>query len=190
VNPNLLSIILTIALCGCGVRPPLKVHRHGERLGVALGFESEEVEFLNRCFFDEVPKSYFGKADPVRGIVVLTKTAFFISEGNLNQIHKKRFRKIPIDEIDRVGLSSSQVLIEHGDEVVVLAMYGWNDLNTKPSLASDLFELLVLADVPGFQTGYRNKLSKSIPVRPGRKELRDNLGYDESDTYHSVSPRD
>ncbi len=152
------AVGLSIASC---VTPPLKTEQKRDRLAEAVGFEPDDIAFMNYCIFEEIRESGSGKKlKGHRGIVAVTESELCLVDGVLRKTPKNYFLKIPLSEIVGVSSSNGLMQIKHQDRLIVLFLYHWNDLVADRDLTQELYQSLVLANVPGFETEERYSFTR------------------------------
>ncbi len=162
-------VAATVILSSC-VTVPLKTEQNRDRLAEAVGFEPNDIAFMNYCIFEEVQESESPKQlKGHRGIVAMTESELCLVDGVLGKAPKNYFFKIPLSEIEGVGGSNGLIQLKHHSRLIVLYLYKWNDLAADGELSQNLYESLILADVPGFESeeqysfGQMNSPPKLIP---------------------------
>ena len=165
------ALIGTICLvvAGC-VTAPLKTQQQRDHLAEAIGFQSSEVTLMSQCFFEEVQELDSEKnLRGIRGIVAMTDSEICLMDGAMRMAPTRHFLKIPISEIEGVSGSSGQVQIRYQDRLFVLVVFNWNDFRPNYILTSKIYESLIAANVPQFETRKYYSWSRlSSPSDPWR----------------------
>lgn len=149
---NYVIVAASVILSSC-VTAPLKTEKSRERLAEAMGFEPNEIDIMGYCFFEEIRDSESEMhLKGHRGIVAMTESELCLVDGKLGKAPKDHYLRIPLSQIKGVSSSNGLIQIKHQDRLIVLFLYHWNDLVADHELSQELYQSLILANVPGFET--------------------------------------
>ncbi len=164
-NKYYIAIAVTLILSSC-VTVPLNTEQNRIRLAESMGIEPKETVIMNYCVFEEVqeaesPKQLIGQ----RGIVAMTESEFCLMDGELRKAPKNYFFKIALSEIEAVSSSNGLIHVRSQNRLIVLHIYQWNNFVMDHDSTQKLYESLIFANVPGYETDqyYSFTRTKSPP---------------------------
>ncbi len=184
-------LLIGLTVAGCATLP-LKNDRHRQRLAESIDSEPSAITFMNYCFFEEIEApSDENQLTGVRGIVAMTESEICIMDGVLRNAPKNYFLKIPFSDIEGVNNSGKQVLIKYQDRMIALFLYDWADFVSDPELNLELYQSLVFADVPTFETEERYRFSRlRTPDYPSLNPIGEAFPNSESESIQSILARE
>jgi hypothetical protein len=148
-----ISIVCLFILFGCA--SPLKTETDGKALAEILNVPHEEIHFISYCTFDEIRK-WEDDIELTQGIVALLESELRIfGARNLRAASPKKEIRIPIQEMDGVGLArflqGRRIQIKHDEHLIVLEITKDNVFIDKEG-SYRLYEMLKERGVPDFET--------------------------------------
>jgi hypothetical protein len=153
ISLTILSFSSLALLSGC-VTQPLAINEHGPRLAEPLGVELVDIQFLNYCGYRIIPETQTKDFNTLPGIIAVTNNELSIATGNLSSAGKKAVIKIPIDEIDGLAQIGDQLQIKHGDQLLVVFIYGMYRYQVSSDREYELVHLLSKLAVPRYEAEF------------------------------------
>ncbi len=146
------ALIGCLLVAGC-VTAPLKTQDQRNNLIESIGYRPSEVALIDYCFFESIHElNSERRTGGIRGIVVMTDSEICLMDGAMGMVPTKHFLRIPISEIEGVNSSADQVQIRYEDETFVLVAFNWSDFRANLGLTNRIYETLIAANVPEFET--------------------------------------